>query len=126
MKLTFTIAANSYERRKNMNRYRLFIIPCLALATALSWGAGQSRAESQDASQSPPVNGTANTGSFRNPESVPKLRSTTNAQRKEAARRAAQYRAEVARAAALKKKKTTGTAPTDSTVPPIEKGGTNE
>jgi hypothetical protein len=105
-----------------MNGYKLLIIPCLALATALSWGAGQSRAESQDA----PTNGTVSTGSFRDPENVPKLRSTTQSQREEAARKAAEYRAEAARAAALKKAAPIGVAPYDSTVPPTTQGGTNE
>jgi hypothetical protein len=96
------------------------------LATALSWGAGQSRAESQDTAQSPPTNGTVSSGSFRDPESVPKLRSTTQSQREEAARKAAEYRAEVARAAALKKDAPAVVSPFDSTLPTIEKGGTND
>lgn len=105
-----------------MKRYKLLIIPLLALATALSWGAGQSRAESQDA----PTNGAVSTGSFRDPENVPKLRSTSQAQREEAARKAAEYRAEVARAAALKKGPPAGLPPSDLILSPIEKGGTND
>jgi hypothetical protein len=109
-----------------MNRNKALIILSLAMLPPLSWGVGQGLAESQDSLQSPPTNGTVNTGNFRDPESVPKLRSTTNTQREEAARMAAEYRAEVARAAALKKKATSGEAQTDSIVPPMEKGGTNE
>ncbi len=105
-----------------MTGYKFLIISCLALATAFFWGAGQSRAESE----SPPTNGAVSTGTFRDPENVPKLRSTTQSQREEAARKAAEYRAEAARATALKKAAPADITPFGSTVSPIEKGGTND
>lgn len=80
-----------------MDRRQCLIILSLIMAMAvLPWGVDQGRADSETTTQSP-----AKTGPFRDPENVPKLRSTTNAQREEAARKAAEYRAEAARAAAF-------------------------
>jgi hypothetical protein len=105
-----------------MVKNRFLIILWLALlTTSLFWGVDQGRAESQDTSQP-----TAITGPFRDPENVPKHRSTTKAQRAEAARKAAEYRAEAARAAALKDAPSSGSVPPDSPVPPTVKGGTHE
>jgi hypothetical protein len=83
-----------------MKRYKLLIIPLLAMAAALSWGAGQTLAASQEPAQAPPTNGTSSTGDFRAAENVPKLRGTTNAQRMDAARRLAERRAAAKRDAA--------------------------
>ena len=80
-----------------MNTCKVLSVICLVMATtALFWGVDPGRAQAEETTQPSAV-----TGPFRDPESVPKLRSTTNAQREDAARRAAEYRAEVARAAAL-------------------------
>ena len=80
-----------------MDRRLYVIILGLVMATtALFWGVDPGRAQAEETTQSQAI-----TGPFRDPESVPKLRSTTNAQREDAARRAAEYRAEVARAAAF-------------------------
>ncbi len=106
-----------------MRSCKLLIIPCLAVSFALTWGVDQGRAASKDVSLD---NNTPNNVTFRDPERVPKLRSTTNAQREDAARKAAEYRAEVARKAALKKNRITGAPPADSTVPAERKGGANE
>lgn len=97
-----------------MNRRQYLIILSLIMAMAvLPWGVDLGRADSETTTQSP-----AKTGPFRDPESVPKLRSITNAQREEAARRAAEFRAEAARAAAL------GNVTTSKPVSPgKEKGG---
>ncbi|HEY6007460.1 MAG TPA: hypothetical protein VIU40_03995 [Geobacteraceae bacterium] len=90
------------------------IVMCLALmGTLLFWGVGQWQARAEETTRP-----TAKTAPARDPQSIPKLRSTTNAQREEAARKAAEYRAEAARAAAL------GNATTSKPVsPPQEKGG---
>lgn len=104
-----------------MTRSKALIILALALLT-LCTVAGQGRAESQN-----PAQGQAATGNFRDPENVPKLRATTNAQREEAARKAAEYREEAARAAAHKRMTSSGAkAPSDLSVPPEVKGGANE
>lgn len=97
-----------------MEKQRFLIVLCLALiTTALFWGVEKSRAETQGTAQSP-----AASGNFRDPENVPKLRSMTNIQREEAARRAAEYRTEVARKAAF------GNITTpNSSSPTDEKGG---
>ena len=96
------------------------LIICLVMAvTAFFWGVDARLAPAEETNQRSAI-----TGPFRDPESVPKLRSTTNAQREEAARRAAEYRAEVAKKGMLKD--TSGAAPPDSKVPPKAKGGKNE
>ena len=90
---------------------------CLALAAiAFVGGATLVRAQTEEPKQSQP-----NTANFRDPANVPKLRSTTNAQREDAARRAAEYRAEAARSGVHK-----NTTSTPSTAPIKATGGANE
>ncbi len=94
-------------------RQSLIILSLVMAMAALPCGVEQGCADSQTTTLS-----TAQTGPFRDPESVPKLRSTTNAQREDAARRAAEYRALAARPAVF------GNATTSNSLsPPNEKGG---
>ncbi len=70
-----------------MNRKTMLLMLGLILAS-LSWTVAPGFAEPQDVTPSTPK-----TGNFRDPANVPKFRSTTNAQREEAAKRMAERRA---------------------------------
>ncbi len=94
-----------------MGRHNFLITLSLALATAaLLWGADPGRAQAEEPRKSPVV-----TGNFRDPESIPKKRTITRADREAAARRLAE-----GRAAALKK---TGNTQPKETSPSQGKGG---
>jgi hypothetical protein len=96
-----------------MKQSKLLIIPCLAMATALSWGVDRSSARAEEISQP-----TDDTGNTQSTESVPRRKRTTNAERQEAAKRLEQQRAEQLL------KETTAPAPApDQASPPVEKGG---
>jgi Rod binding domain-containing protein len=102
-----------------MKRSKILIIPCLAMATTLSWGTGLCLAEttdSQTGEQTPAV-----TYPNRDPAQISNHRRTTNAQREAAARQRAEKRAVELRDAAASKTATPGTSS-----PQNLKGGTNE
>lgn len=86
-------------------RFWVRLIPVLAVVAAFGWGVGQAGAQQQAAGQSQASEQSPQTGVWvRDPKSVMPMRSITNAERKEAAARAAKRRA--------------------TAVPPKTKGGT--
>ncbi len=95
-----------------MKRKTELLFLCLVLA-GFSWNVTLGFAEPQDLTSSSPKQ-----GNYRNPENVPKFRSTTNAQREEAAKRVAERRA----AAGLDPVK--GTPAVTISTPQNKEGGT--